>query len=201
MLQNDLDKASYGLGLNIASSLQNEGVDAINAQAFAQGISDFLESKELQLSVTEASQIVQSFLGAAQQKKYEKNITEAQTFLAENAKREGVIELPSGLQYEIITEGSGEKPSAENTVTTHYHGTLINGETFDSSVQRNEPATFPLNGVIKGWTEALQLMPVGSKWKLYVPSELAYGTNPHPNGPIEPHQALIFEVELLEINK
>jgi len=201
MLQNDLDKASYGLGLNIASSLQNEGVNAINAQAFAQGISDFLEEKELQLSVTEASQIVQSFLGAAQQKKYEKNITEAQTFLAENAKREEVIELPSGLQYEIITKGAGEIPNAESTITAHYHGTLINGDVFDSSIQRNQPASFPVNGVIKGWTEALQLMPVGSKWKLYVPSELAYGANPHPNGPIEPHQALIFEVELLEINK
>ncbi|MFW5850780.1 MAG: FKBP-type peptidyl-prolyl cis-trans isomerase [Bacteroidota bacterium] len=201
MLQNDLDKASYGLGLNIASSLKNEGVDAINAEAFAEGIRDFLEEKELKLSVTDASQIVQSFLGAAQQKKYEKNITEAQTFLAENAKREEVIELPSGLQYEIITEGAGEIPTAESTITAHYHGTLINGDVFDSSIQRNQPANFPVNGVIKGWTEALQLMPVGSKWKLYVPSELAYGANPHPNGPIEPHQALIFEVELLEINK
>ncbi|MFO7869141.1 MAG: FKBP-type peptidyl-prolyl cis-trans isomerase [Bacteroidales bacterium] len=199
MLQNDLDKASYSLGLNIAASLQQEGVDDINAEAFAQGITDILQTKDLQIPLTEAAQIVQSFLGAAQEKRYAKNITEAQSFLAENAKREGVTELPSGLQYEIITEGSGDKPSAESTVTTHYHGTFINGEVFDSSVQRNQPATFPVNGVIKGWIEALQLMPVGSKWKLYVPSELAYGSNPHPNGPIEPHQALIFEVELLEI--
>ena len=200
MLQNDVDKASYCLGLNIASSLKNEGISEINADALAQGIADIMQENTLQIPITEASQIVQAFLSQAQQKKFEKNITEAQKFLAENAKRAEVTELPSGLQYEVLQQGSGEKPSATNTVTTHYHGTLLDGTVFDSSVQRNQPAQFPVNGVIKGWVEALQLMPVGSKWKLYIPSDLAYGANPHPGGPIEPHMALIFEVELLEIN-
>lgn len=199
MLQTEVDKASYCLGLNIASSLKNEGISTINADAFAQGIRDLLENNKLQIPITEASQIVQSFLSQAQSKKFEKNIREAQEFLAENAKRSEVTELPSGLQYEILVEGKGAIPSASSTVTTHYHGTLIDGTVFDSSVQRNQPASFPVNGVIKGWVEALQLMPVGSKWKLFIPSELAYGANPHPGGPIEPHMALIFEVELLEI--
>lgn len=199
MLQTEVDKASYCLGLNIASSLKNEGISTINADAFAEGIRDLLENNTLQIPITEASQIVQAFLSQAQSKKFEKNIREAQEFLAENAKRSEVTELPSGLQYEILVEGKGAIPSASSTVTTHYHGTLIDGTVFDSSVQRNQPASFPVNGVIQGWVEALQLMPVGSKWKLFVPSELAYGANPHPGGPIEPHMALIFEVELLEI--
>jgi len=199
MLQTEVDKASYCLGLNIASSLKNEGISTINADAFAQGIRDLLENNKLQIPITEASQIVQTFLSQAQSKKFEKNIREAQEFLAENAKRSEVTQLPSGLQYEILVEGKGAIPTASSTVTTHYHGTLINGTVFDSSVQRNQPASFPVNGVIQGWVEALQLMPVGSKWKLFDPSELAYGANPHPGGPIEPHMALIFEVELLEI--
>ena len=200
MLQNDLDKASYSLGLNIASSLKNEGISGINAEALAKGVADIMEENELQIPITEATQIVQAFLSQAQQKKFEKNISEAQKFLAENAKKTEVVELPSGLQYQILKEGTGDIPTAENTITAHYHGTLIDGTVFDSSVQRNQPASFPVNGVIKGWVEALQLMPVGSKWKLFIPSELAYGANPHPGGPIEPHMALIFEVELLEIN-
>ena len=201
MIQNELDKASYSLGLNIGASLKNEGIDKLNAELLVKGLTDILEGKDLLISINEAAKVVQGFVVASQQKKFEKNIVEAQAFLTTNALRPEVISLPSGLQYEIITKGTGETPSATSTVTTHYHGTLIDGTIFDSSVERNQPASFPVNGVILGWVEALQLMPVGSKWKLFVPSDLAYGANPHPGGPIEPHMALIFEVELLSIEK
>ena len=200
MIQNELDKASYSLGINIGASLKNEGINKLNAELLAKGLTDILEEKDLLISISEAGKVVQGFIVAAQQKRFEQNIIESQTFLAENAKRAEVVSLPSGLQYEILTAGNGPKPSATQEVTTHYHGTLIDGTVFDSSVTRNQPATFPVNGVIQGWVEALQLMPTGSKWKLYVPSDLAYGANPHPGGPIQPHMALIFEVELISIN-
>ena len=135
-------------------------------------------------------------LKAMFENKANENLKAGEAFLAENAKREGVVSLPSGLQYEIITKGVGEKPSAYNTVTCHYHGTTIKGEVFDSSVRRGQPASFPLNGVIKGWTEALQLMPIGSKWKLYLPPHLAYG-NRNISREIGPNSTLIFEVELI----
>ena len=199
MIKTDLDKASYSLGMNIGASLKGEGVSQINAEVFAKGLSDMLNGSKLELSMQEAYETIQDFLAKANAAKFSKNITEGKNFLEENGKRPGVVTLPSGLQYEIITQGNGPKPKATDTVTTHYHGTLIDGTVFDSSVQRNQPASFPVNGVIQGWVEALQLMPVGSKWKLYVPSELAYGANPHPGGPIEPHMTLIFEVELLAI--
>jgi FKBP-type peptidyl-prolyl cis-trans isomerase FklB len=130
------------------------------------------------------------------QQKENDNLKAGETFLAENAKRENVVTLTSGLQYEIIKQGDGPKPSANNTVTCHYHGTTIKGDVFDSSVRRGQPATFPLNAVIKGWTEALQLMPVGSKWKLFLPPHLAYG-NRNISREIVPNSTLIFEVELL----
>jgi FKBP-type peptidyl-prolyl cis-trans isomerase FklB len=130
------------------------------------------------------------------QQKEKNNMEAGESFLAENGKRESVVTLPSGLQYEIITKGVGEKPLAHNTVTCHYHGTTIKGEVFDSSVKRGQPASFPLNGVIKGWTEALQLMPVGSKWKLYIPPHLAYG-NRSISREIGTNSTLIFEVELI----
>lgn len=199
MIKTDLDKASYGLGMNIGTSLKGEGVSEINVEMFAKGLTDMMKGNPLELSVQEAYESIQEFLATANAKKFEKNITEGKKFLEENAKRPGVVTLPSGLQYEILKEGNGPKPKATDTVTTHYHGTLIDGTVFDSSVVRNEPASFPVNGVIQGWVEALQLMPVGSKWKLFIPSDLAYGANPHPGGPIEPHMALIFEVELLAI--
>ena len=135
-------------------------------------------------------------LKAFMQQKENDNLKAGEAFLAENAKRESVVTLPSGLQYEIIKQGVGEKPLASNTVTCHYHGTTIKGEVFDSSVRRGQPASFPLNAVIKGWTEALQLMPVGSKWKLYIPPHLAYG-NRSVSREIGPNSTLIFEVELL----
>ena len=130
------------------------------------------------------------------QQKENDNLKAGETFLAENGKRENVVTLPGGLQYEIIKQGDGPKPSASNTVTCHYHGTTIKGEVFDSSVKRGQPASFPLNAVIKGWTEALQLMPVGSKWKLFIPPQLAYG-NRTVSREIGPNSTLIFEVELI----
>ena len=130
------------------------------------------------------------------QQKEKNNMEAGEAFLTENGKRESVVTLPSGLQYEIITQGDGPKPSVHNTVTCHYHGTTIKGEVFDSSVRRGQPASFPLNGVIKGWTEALQLMPTGSKWKLYIPPHLAYG-NRSISRKIGPNSTLIFEVELI----
>ena len=135
-------------------------------------------------------------LKAMFENKANENLKAGEAFLADNAKREGVVSLPSGLQYEIITRGAGEKPTAYNTVTCHYHGTTIKGEVFDSSVRRGQPASFPLNAVIKGWTEALQLMPTGSKWKLYIPPQLAYG-NRNISREIGPNSTLIFEVELI----
>jgi FKBP-type peptidyl-prolyl cis-trans isomerase FklB len=135
-------------------------------------------------------------LKAMFENKANENLKAGEEFLAENAKREGVVSLSNGLQYEIITKGVGEKPLASNTVTCHYHGTTIKGEVFDSSVRRGQPASFPLNAVIKGWTEALQLMPVGSKWKLYIPPHLAYG-NRGVSKEIGPNSTLIFEVELI----
>ena len=135
-------------------------------------------------------------LKALLQQKQNDNMKTGEEFLAENAKREGVVSLPSGLQYEIITMGTGGKPSAKNTVTCHYHGTVISGEVFDSSVQRGQPASFPLNAVISGWTEALQLMPTGSKWRLFLPPHLAYGSR-QVSKVIGPNSTLIFEVELI----
>lgn len=135
-------------------------------------------------------------LKAMFESKATENLKAGEEFLAANSKREGVVSLPSGLQYEVITMGNGEKPSAHNTVTCHYHGTTIKGDVFDSSVRRGQPASFPLNAVISGWTEALQLMPVGSKWKLFLPAHLAYG-NRNISREIGPNSTLIFEVELI----
>lgn len=201
MLSDELGKVSYGIGLNVGLNLAQKGITELKAEAVAAGLADALKGSNFQIDPQEANQLLQAFMTKAEQSKFEKNINEGKAFLEENAKKAGVTTLPSGLQYEVLVEGSGDKPAATDTVTTHYHGTLINGTVFDSSVQRGQPASFPVNGVIKGWVEALQLMAVGSKWKLYVPSELAYGANPHPGGPIEPHMVLIFEVELISIDK
>ena len=139
-------------------------------------------------------------LFAMKNEKAQQNAEKGKKFLEENAQKEGIVTLPSGLQYEILTEGNGDKPAATDAVTCHYHGTLIDGTVFDSSVRRGQPATFPLNRVIKGWTEALQLMPIGSKWRLFLPSELAYGSQ-QVSAEIGPNSTLIFEVELLDIKK
>ena len=195
----ELDSVSYSLGVNIGENIKTQFED-INLDNFEAGIKDVLEKDlEAKISDNQAQAIIQSYFSKKQQKQSESVIEEGINFLRENGKREGVTTLASGLQYEVINDGTGPKPTIEDNVTTHYHGTLIDGTVFDSSVDRGEPASFPVGGVIKGWTEALQLMAVGSKWKLYVPYDLAYGER--GAGPqIGPYSTLIFEVELISIN-
>ncbi len=193
-----MEKISYALGMNLAANLKSSGIETIEYAQFSKGLEAAFEGKEAELSAEEANEILQKFFGELQQKQSAGTIQEGKDFLAENAKRDGVVTLESGLQYEVMTEGNGDKPKATDQVECHYHGTLINGTIFDSSVQRGEPATFPVNGVIQGWVEALQLMPVGSKWKLFIPSDLAYGER-GAGQQIGPHTTLVFEVELLAI--
>jgi FKBP-type peptidyl-prolyl cis-trans isomerase FklB len=201
-------KFSYALGMNIATglgtNLKKQGVE-VDWSLVAQGLKDGAGGKGTRLSQDEAKTVlneVQTEVHKEQQEKMkqaaDKNKTEGQAFLAANKDKEGVKTLPSGLQYKVITEGTGPKPTATDTVVCNYRGTLINGTEFDSSYKRGEPATFPVGGVIKGWTEALQLMPVGSKWQLFVPSDLAYGER-GAGAEIGPNSTLIFEVELISI--
>ena len=192
-----MERVSYALGLNIGGNIASTGIQDLNIEQFAQGVKDALAGKPT-LSTQEAQQILNEYFSNVQQKIAEKNKAEGTVFLAVNAQQEGVQTLPSGLQYKILKEGTGRKPTATDGVVCHYHGMLIDGSVFDSSVQRGQPATFGVNQVIKGWTEALQLMSEGSKWLLYIPSELAYGAQ-SPSPLIKPHSTLIFEVELLAI--
>jgi len=166
----------------------------------AKGLRDILENKTEMLNAEQCQTAIQTYFQGIQDKKTAVNTEAGKKFLEENAKKPGVVTLPSGLQYQIITEGTGPKPGLEDKVTTNYHGTLINGKVFDSSVERGQPVSFAVNGVIPGWTEALQLMPVGSKWKLFIPSNLAYGER-GAGGDIGPNETLVFEVELISIDK
>lgn len=197
-LNNKDTKVSYSLGLSVANNLLTAKVHGLEIETFTEALEAALTGAETKLSTEDANKILQEYFGEIQQAEAEKCSKEGATFLAENAKKEGVVTLPSGLQYKILTEGNGAKPTAEQQVKCHYHGTLIDGTVFDSSVNRGEPATFPVNGVIPGWVEALQLMPIGSKWELYVPSNLAYGER-GAGDQIPPHTTLVFQVELLEI--
>lgn len=190
---------SYCIGLSVAGSLKQQNLGNISPEVIGEAIKDMFEGNELKYSQEQADGIIQSYLQSVMEEKFQVNKGAGEAFLTENLKRDGVKATPSGLQYEVLTEGSGSKPSETSSVTVHYHGTLADGTVFDSSVERGQPATFGVNQVIKGWTEALQLMPIGSKYRLYIPQDLAYGANPHPGGPIEPYMALIFDVELLEI--
>ena len=184
-----MDKVSYALGLSIGNNFQSSGIKQLQVADFVKGLEDVLGEKQPAISYEEAKQVINDYFMKLQQERLEINRHKA-----------GVVELPSGLQYEILKQGTGAKPSASDKVKCHYHGTLINGTVFDSSVQRGEPATFGVSQVIPGWVEALQLMPVGSKWRLFIPSNLAYGE--HGAGDvIEPNSTLIFDVELLDIVK
>jgi FKBP-type peptidyl-prolyl cis-trans isomerase FklB len=205
---NEKDKVSYALGMNIAAglgaNLKRQNVE-LNNDVLVQAIKDGLSGGKTLMTEAEAQNTLRQFMTELQQKQEAKmkeagdaNKKEADTFLAANKSKPGVVTLPDGLQYKIVKEGTGPKPAATDTVTVNYRGTLINGTEFDSSYKRGEPATFPVGGVIKGWTEALQLMPVGSKWELYIPPDLAYGARGAGND-IGPNAALIFEVELLSI--
>lgn len=193
-----MDKFSYAIGLGIGQNLLSMGAQSINVEDFAQAIKDVLDRKETAISHNEAREIVNKYFEELETKLNAENIEKGKSFLKENAKRPGVVTLPSGLQYEVITEGNGKKPSATDRVKCHYEGTLIDGTLFDSFIKRGEPAIFGVNQVIKGWVEALQLMTEGAKWKLFIPSELAYGAQ-QAGEMIPPHSTLIFEVELIEV--
>lgn len=204
-VENQTDSVAYALGHSIGSNLKNQFAD-VNPEIIAQAMLEAFQGKEniMFSNPQDANTYITSYMQAAAEKKNVAaaivNKQKGEAFLAENAKKPGIKVTPSGLQYEIMKDAQGEKPTAESTVTVHYHGTTIDGEVFDSSVDRGEKATFPLAGVIKGWTEGLQLMSVGSKYKFYIPADLAYGDR--PAGPkIGPNSTLIFEVELFEITK
>ena len=194
-----MNAVSYCVGMSIAASLMDQNLGEISPEILTEAIKDAFEGKAPKYAPEEANAIIQAFLAEQGEKQFVQNKTQGEAFLDENKNRNEVQMTPSGLQYEILVAAEGDKPAATDTVTVHYHGTLIDGTVFDSSVQRGQPASFGVHQVIPGWTEALQLMPKGSKYRLYIPQELAYGAHPHPGGPIQPYSALIFDVELLEI--
>ena len=200
-----MDKLSYALGIGIGSQLAGMGAKELNIDDFAQAIKDVISGSELKVDNAEAQTLVQNFFqeqeakqqaAAAEAGKVAKAAGEA--FLAENGKKDGVVTLPSGLQYQVLKEGNGKKPSATDQVVCHYEGTLIDGTVFDSSYQRNQPATFGLNQVIAGWTEGVQLMQEGAKYRFFIPYNLAYGER-GAGAQIPPFAALVFDVELIEI--
>lgn len=200
-----MDKVSYALGLGIGSQLKSMGADSLNIDDFAQAIKDTISGAELKVSHKESQQIVQEFFKEQEAKQRAQAAEngraareEGEKFLAENAKKDGVQVTESGLQYSVIKEGTGKSPKATDTVVCHYEGFLTNGTVFDSSIQRGEPAAFPLNAVIAGWTEGLQLMKEGGKTRFFIPYNLAYGEAGSP-GAIPPYAALIFDVELIEV--
>ena len=204
-LETNIDSVSYAVGILVGSNNNQQlnnapGGDKLNVEVIASAFSSATLSEDLKITEEEANELIQRYFQEVSEKESQVNLEAGNAFLQENKAREGVKTTESGLQYEIITEGTGEIPKDTDRVRVHYHGTLIDGTVFDSSVDRGEPATFGVNQVIKGWTEALQLMPVGSKWKVYIPAELAYGERAAGND-IGPNSTLIFEVELLEIVK
>jgi FKBP-type peptidyl-prolyl cis-trans isomerase FklB len=205
VLKTDKDKQSYAIGMNIGKSIHRDGVD-VDPNILLRGMKDALSGGKTVLTDDEAKAVMTNLQAEMHKQAAEKaqlageaNKKAGDAFLAENKTKDGVVTLPSGLQYKILTEGTGPKPTAIDTVVCNYKGTLLDSTEFDSSYSRKQPLTIPVGGVIKGWTEALQLMPVGSKWQLFIPSDLAYG--PQAKGPIGPNSALIFEVELLSIQE
>ena len=202
-LENETDSLSYAIGVlfgqNIQTSIQTTGFQPLNAEIVARAIESILQGAGAkEMSLEEANMYVNMQYIKIQASRYEKNLVAGREFLERNRTAPGVVTLPSGLQYKIVTAGTGAKPAATDRVTVHYHGTLLDGTVFDSSVDRGEPMVFGVGQVIQGWIEALQLMPVGSKWILYIPHELAYGSTQRSG--IEPYSTLTFEVELISIN-
>ena len=199
-LKTDHDSVSYIIGHQIGTQMSSSPMTELNVAAVANGMQDAIDELDLFMNEDEANMLITEYMRKSEESSSEVYIVEGEKFLADNMLRIGVNVTESGLQYEILVEGNGEKPTSESQVTVHYHGTLIDGTVFDSSVDRGEPANFGVGQVIRGWTEVLQLMPTGSKWKVFIPSELAYGANPRPGGAIKPHMALIFDIELISIN-
>jgi len=202
-MKNDTDSISYAIGVMYAQNLKQSQLEAVNYQAVARAIQDIYsgDSTSVMMNDNQAMAYINEYFRKLDQKIAEKNLAESNKFLNENKTKEGVVVDSTGLQYKVLTEGNGPIPTADAVVKVHYKGTLVNGKQFDSSYDRGEPAQFNLNQVIKGWSIGLQKMKVGSKFMLYVPADLAYGVNVRPGGPIGPNQALIFEVELLDIVK
>lgn len=196
----EMEKVSYSLGVSIATNVKSQGLEQVDYESLTNALRDVFENNQLQISENESNMILQDYFGKLANKKKQANIEAGKNFLNENAQRDGVTTTESGLQYEVLKEGTGNLPKETDKVTVHYHGTLIDGTVFDSSVDRGEPATFPVNGVIPGWVEALQLMKVGAKYKLFIPSDLAYGER-GAGGAIGPNATLVFEVELISINQ
>ena len=193
-----MDKFSYGLGMGIGQNLQSMGIKNMSVEDFVKGMNDVLAGVKTEMTHAEAQQVVNEHFRTLAEEAYAQNKKAGEVFLADNAHKEGVTVLPSGLQYEVIAEGDGKKPSATDRVQCHYEGTLIDGTIFDSSIKRGEPAVFGVNQVIKGWVEALQLMQEGAKWRLYIPYDMAYGE--HGAGEmIPPYSALVFDVELIKV--
>jgi len=193
-----MDKISYALGLSIGNNFVSSGIQDLNVEDFSTAVNAVLKGEKPAMSYDEAKDVINEFFTELQAKKAELTSKAGEEFLRINKEKAGVVTLPSGLQYEVITEGNGAKPTAEDNVKCHYEGRLINGQVFDSSIQRGQPATFGLNQVIKGWTEGLQLMPVGSKYRFFIPHDLGYGAN-GAGETIEPYSTLVFDVELLDI--
>jgi len=199
-LSTDETRVSYGIGRQLGGQLRDNPPPGVSLEAIVAGLTDAFNGADSRVNEADLSasfKVIRDVMQAEAAAKAEAAAGAGKAFLAENAQREGIITLPSGLQYEVINTGDGAKPGREDTVRTHYHGTLIDGSVFDSSYERGQPAEFPVGGVIAGWTEALQLMNAGSKWRLYVPSELAYGAQ--GVGSIAPHSVLIFDIELLDV--
>ena len=197
-LKTNADSVAYGIGISIGSNMKKDGLDSLNLDVLKIAIQSAIKGDSLLLTQMQAQGVIQAYLGEKAKHKGDANLSVGKKFLAENKKKPGIIELPDGLQYQVVKEGTGAMPLASDTVSVHYHGTLIDGTVFDSSVERGQPAEFPVGAVIKGWTEALQLMKVGSKYKLFIPADLAYGDR--AAGPkIEANSTLIFDVELLSI--
>lgn len=193
-----MDKVSYALGIGIGRQLADMGANDIVTEDFAAAMKDVLTGAQLQIDETEAQAMVQEYLQRKGEERLKNVKAEGEAFLADNAKKEGIVTLPSGLQYQVLQEGNGKSPKATDQVKCHYEGTLINGKVFDSSYRRGEPAIFPLNGVIAGWTEGLQLMKEGAKYRFFIPFNLAYGTR-GAGQDIPPYATLIFDVELIEV--
>ena len=194
-----MDKLSYALGLSMAQNFKGSGIKSINADDFADALRAVYEDQEKKMSYDEAKQVVQEFFTELEANAGAMNEELGKKFLEQNAQQEGVKVTESGLQYLVLKEGNGVKPGPEDAVTVHYTGRLIDGTVFDSSVERGEPATFAVGQVIPGWVEGLQLMSEGAAWRLFIPSNLAYG--PHGTGPIQPNSTLIFDVHLIKVNK
>ena len=199
-MDSDLEKVGYAVGMSIGESLKAQNLEDIDTKKLSLAMDTIFKNQDPLFTPEEANSIIQAYLDTKKYAAYGSLKLEGEKFLKNNKSNKDIQTTESGLQYEIIKSGNGKRPSKVDTVSVHYHGTLLDGTVFDSSVERGTPASFGVHQVIPGWTEALQLMDIGSKYKLFIPQELAYGANPHPGGPIQPFSALIFEVELLEIN-